>query len=164
MHRCLRSWCIALLIGFGLGISETFYFNGNRYTTCTDSCTEFYQLPSHKSSYQGSQGTFPFCPYSSLSNTCLSWNWIIFSSLPPARLRNASQVGARLPSLHSPPVCHIALEIPWGYHLSFVLPTRWLCRWNSLFGTNQGTMVHYKPLVYLSWHLLRTWTEACKPG
>lgn len=36
--------------------------------------------------------------------------------------------------------------------------------WNWLFGINQGTMVHYKFLVYFCWNLLRIVTQACKSG
>lgn len=88
-----------------------------------------------------------FGPISSFSNRCSIWNLIFFYP----RLRNTPQVGIRISSAQPTcmPGCH-SPSSPTSCWLPAVIHSPGMVTgWNSLFGINQGPMVHYKFLVLL---------------
>lgn len=151
---------------FHSGISKNVYFNWNQlYSMQTDSpnsinflyTLDFVQEPPPRVT-----GTFPLCPISSLSNTHSIWN--LSSS---ARMRNNSQVGARVPSFHHPLVC---LEVIVTFRLKHCADIR--CYSFSPHSDSVAGIHSLRPIRGLwhitsrgfSWSRLRIWTQVCKSG
>lgn len=160
----------AALFGFSFSISENFYFSWNRpYNMCRQLhrtlLTPFTRWSLYKSAPppRNHKGHLLFAP-SLLSVTYAQFGIYL---LP---LDWGTPVKWRYCHLFAQPSClsgchsHILPETACWYQLSFILPTRWPCGWNSLFGTNQGITAHYKSLVYFSWHLPRVLTQVYKSG